>query len=312
MSTGERAAARTSAGRPGLDVVIRCADGYELSGRAFRPSPQHDLGITAVITTATGAKASYYWRYADFLASRGFRAVVADYRGVARSAPPGGAVGLRAMRAHWREWGTLDIDAVIGWAEVDGPGRRIVAVGHSFGGIGVCTAPRAAGIDRVLMYGAQHAHWRDYAARSPRALLRWHVAMPVIAAAAGYLPGRRLGWMEDIPRGVAFDWARGRSDFADTLGRDGRAVMDRVAGLKLDVLAVSATDDPFATPEATERLLQYLPEARIARCSLSPAALGATEIGHLGVFHERFREPLWGRSADWLAGRGLGERCGGG
>lgn len=309
MATNEHAAGPASASRPGADVTITCADGYSLSGRVFRPRAGVDRGITAVITTATGAKASYYWRYADYLASRGLRAVVADYRGVGRSAPAGGSAGLRAMRTRWHEWGTLDIDAVIGWAERDGPGRRIVAVGHSFGGIGVCIAPRAAAVERLLMVGAQHAHWRDYAARHPSALLRWHVAMPAIAAVAGYLPGRKLGWLEDIPRGVAFDWARGRADFADTIGAGGREVMDRVAGLTFDVLAVAATDDPFATAPATSRLLGYLRSASIERCELAPEALGVPAVGHLGVFHERFTEPLWVRSADWLLGgaAGVGE-----
>ncbi|MBP6685407.1 MAG: alpha/beta fold hydrolase [Leucobacter sp.] len=302
MTANSSAAQAPQPKKPGADVTITCADGYRLSGRVFRPRAEADVGITAVITTATGAKASYYWRYADYLASRGMSAVVADYRGVGRSAPDGGSTGLRAMRTRWHDWGTLDIDAVIGWAERDGPGRRIVAVAHSFGGIGVCIAPRAVVVERMLMVGAQHAHWRDYALRNPRTFLRWHVAMPVIAAAAGYLPGRRLGWLEDMPRGVAFDWARGRADFADTIGRGGRSVMERVAALELDVLAVAASDDPFATQPATDRLLGYLENARIERCELVPGELGVEEIGHLGVFHERFKEQLWAPSADWLAG----------
>ncbi|WP_170219671.1 alpha/beta hydrolase family protein [Leucobacter komagatae] len=282
-------------------MSIPCADGFVLSARAFTPRPETDLGITAVVTTATGAKASYYWRYAAFLAERGFRSVVADYRGVGRSAPAGGTRALRRMRTRWHEWGTLDIDAVFGWAQANGPGRRIVAVGHSFGGLGVCLAPRANEVERLLTVGAQHAHWRDYALQDPRALLRWHVVMPAIARVAGYLPGKRLGWLEDIPRGVAFDWARGRANFADTIGLGGAGVMERVANLDFEVLAAASTDDPFATEAATQRFLSYLHRAKVERRELEPAELGVTEIGHLGVFHERFREPLWGRSADWLA-----------
>ncbi|GAA1316724.1 alpha/beta fold hydrolase [Nonlabens tegetincola] len=291
---------RAERGKPGTDVEIVCADGYVLSARAFRPAPKVDRGLTAVITTATGAKASFYWRYADYLASHGLRAVVADYRGVGRSAPEGSPRALRGMRTRWHEWGTLDIDAVIGWAMTDGPGRRIVGVGHSFGGLGICLAPRAGAVERLITVGAQHAHWRDYATRSPRTLLRWHIAMPAIAAAVGYLPGRRLGWLEDVPRGVAFDWARGRRNFADTIGRGGDLVMSRMAGLEFAMLAVAATDDPFATPAATDRLLGYLPRARVERCELSPSELGVSEIGHLAVFHERFKNPLWARSAEWL------------
>lgn len=284
----------------GEDLTITCADGFALSARAYRPEPSRDLGRTAIITAATGAKASYYWRYAMFLASHGFSSVVADYRGVGRSVPDG---GLRGMSTRWHEWGTLDVDAVIGWALDDGPDRTVVAVGHSFGGLAVCLAPHARAVSRLLMVGAQHAHWPDYARRArPQMVWRWHLVMPVISTLLGFFPGRRLGWMEDVPRGVALDWARGRSNFARTIGRDGDAIMARLTQLDFDILAVAATDDPFATSTATDRLLGYLPHARSQRCSIAPDTVGSGEIGHLGLFHERFRDTLWPQSVAWLRG----------
>ncbi|QTX03685.1 alpha/beta hydrolase family protein [Agromyces archimandritae] len=287
------------------DVTVVCADGYPLAARVFRPEPANDRKRTVVITAATGAKASYYWRYAGFLAEQGFRALVADYRGVGRSAPGRGAVDLRRLTARWHEWGTLDADALIGFALAEGAGREIVAVGHSFGGLALCLAPQAGTITRLLTVGAQHAHWPDYA-RGERALMvwRWHLVMPAVSALCGYFPGRRLGWMEDVPRGVALDWARGRKDFARTIGQGGEEIMARVAELEPDVLAVAAGDDPFATDAATARLLGYLPRARAEQRRVDPAAVGVTKIGHLGLFHDRFRETLWPASAAWLGGGG--------
>lgn len=283
------------------DVNIVCVDGYSLAGRIFRPEPSADNGRIAVITAATGAKASYYWRYAAFLAEHGFQALVADYRGVGRSAPRGGAAGMRALATRWHEWGTLDVDAMIGWVQDREPRRTIVAVGHSFGGLGVCLAPRASAVTRLLTVGAQHAHWPDYARpERARMLWQWHVVMPLVTTIMGYFPGRRLGWLEDVPRGVALDWARGRKNFARTIGRGGEEVLARLAALSLDVLAVAATDDPFATEAASERFLSYLSAAHIERCRITPEAVQVDEIGHLGLFHSRFRDVLWPQSVAWL------------
>jgi predicted alpha/beta hydrolase len=160
---------------------------------------------------------------------------------------------------------------------------------------------RATSMARLLMVGAQHAHWPDYASRHRLGMVwRWHLVMPAVTALQGYFPGRRLGWVEDLPRGVAFDWARGARDFTRTIGDADPGALARAATLTLDVLAVAAADDPFATPRATARTLSYLPRARVEQRVIDPAAAGTGPIGHLGLFHDRFRDTLWPRSAAWL------------
>jgi predicted alpha/beta hydrolase len=64
----------------------------------------------------------------------------------------------------------------------------------------------------MLTVGAQYAYWRDYArARRLRLFLKWHMAMPSLTALCGYFPGKTLGWLEDLPAGVAKDWSFRRS-----------------------------------------------------------------------------------------------------
>lgn len=284
----------------GVDVRIDCADGYQLVARVFEPATGVPT-VSAVIAPATGVKAAYYWRYAAFLAQTGMRVVVADYRGIGRSAPADRA-GMRRLRARWHEWGTLDVDAVIGWVRQlpDAP-DRLVIVGHSFGGIAAFLAPQALYADRLVLVGAQHAHWPDYAAAArPRMLWRWHLVMPLLTAVMGYFPGRRLGWLEDLPAGVAFDWARGRADLKHTIGPAGPAVLFQTSQLTASVLSVAAMDDPFATDTATARTLSYLPGTKVQHCLIDPAELGVDQIGHFGLFHDSFRDTLWPRSAAWL------------
>jgi predicted alpha/beta hydrolase len=90
-----------------------------------------------------------------------------------------------------------------------------------------------------------------------------------------------------------------------TIGRADREAIGRCARLSFDVLAVAAADDPFATKAAMDRALSYLPAARTERCLIDPAALGVDRIGHLGLFHDRFRDTLWPLSARWLRGASL-------
>ncbi len=287
----------------GTDVEITCRDGYQLTARHFAPPPHRNRGTTAIIAPATGAKASYYWRYASYLASVEFSVVVADYRGVGRSAPQGAPRTLKGLHVRWHHWGTLDLDAVIGWAQQNNsPEGRMVVVGHSFGGLAACLAPRAPAISRLLMVGTQHAHWPDYARdRRLQMLWRWHLAMPIITAAYGYFPGRQLGWLEDLPRGVAFDWAKGYRNFACTIGRRDADALARCAGLTFEILAVAPTDDEFATATDVHRALAYLPRADVRICFIDPATVGTDQIGHLGLFNDRFRNSLWPRSANWLS-----------
>jgi hypothetical protein len=46
-----------------------------------------------------------------------------------------------------------------------------------------------------------------------------------------------------------------------------------------------------------------LPAAKKERCLIDPAAVGVDRIGHLGLFHDRFRDTLWPLSGQWLRGR---------
>lgn len=158
--------------------------------------------------------------------------------------------------------------------------------------------------------GAQYAYWRDYAPAARRAMfLRWHVAMPLLARVLGYVPAKRLGWMEDTPKGVALDWARMGPRFEGTVRR-GRETLEgepeaemlarRVGQVRAPILALGIEDDPFGTVPALDRLLDYYTGSERHHLRLAPAAIKQAEIGHFAFFHERFREALWPLALDWL------------
>jgi predicted alpha/beta hydrolase len=279
----------------------RAADGYPIRGFCWCGPRRGGERAIVIVTPATAVRCRYYFRFAAFLSEHGFDALLFDYRGIGESRPE----RLRGFEASWMDWGRLDFEAVLQHAAESFPGQPIHVAAHSAGGFLIGLAPSNHRIRRVFSVGAQYANWRDYApGAKARMLLKWHVAMPLITAAAGYFPGRKLGWMEDTPSGVVRDWAHGR--FAARLARD-KALARQFAAFRAPTLAVSVTDDEFATIPAVERLLTHFCSSPRMHLRITPQAIGEPSIGHFGFFHSRFAEKLWRIPVEWLKTSQLAE-----
>ncbi|MBA3448585.1 MAG: alpha/beta fold hydrolase [Pseudaminobacter sp.] len=276
-------------------VAISCADGVILRGHFWKTTQGHADG-TVIINAATGVAARYYSRYAAFLAAHGFDVWTYDYRGIGESRP----ADLRGCGYRWRDWGEKDFEAVLRLAMA---GKTpLLVVGHSIGGAMPGLAESAPAIDRMLTVGAQYAYWPDYAPRRrTRLFLKWHVAMPLITALCGYFPGKRLGWLEDLPAGVANAWSfRGATMEGGHPRAEGQSVLRRLAAVTAPILAVTASDDDFATPRAVRRALAYYRNAPKSEAMLTPADLGMDVIGHFGLFHDRHASGFWLDTLIWL------------
>ncbi|MBB6356415.1 alpha/beta fold hydrolase [Aminobacter aganoensis] len=278
-------------------VEIVCDDGVALRGHVWPRPGGTGLG-TVVVNPATGVLARYYHRYAAFLAGHGFDVLTYDYRGIGASRP----VDLRRCGHRWRDWGELDFDAVLRFAGARDSGAPIMVVGHSIGGFLPGLAESAPAIARMLTIGAQYAWWRDYAAdRRLRLLLKWHVAMPALTALLGYFPGKRLGWLEDLPAGVANEWSFRRARMEQSHPEDERsAVLRRLAAVSAPILAVGVCDDELGTPQAIRRALAYYSGANATQILLSPDDFDRREIGHFGLFHSAHAADFWLDTLLWL------------
>ena len=287
---------------------MRAADGYSIKGHVWRHRRREDHPEerpVVIVNPATSVHSRYYSRFAMFLFDQGFDVVTYDYRGIGGSRP----VSLRGFQASWLDWGYLDFDAVLRYADRSFPGQPIQVVAHSIGGFVIGLAPSNHLIRRVFTMGAQFAHWRDYAPGQRLAMLvKWHVAMPALTALFGYFPGKRLGWLEDTPRGVVRDWAFSRARIEDTCRHgslslenvDRTALVRQFGAVSAPTLAVGMTDDEFGTIPAIDRLLGYFTNSSSTHLRISPKLVGETRIGHFAFFHSRFEKTLWQIPLDWL------------
>ena len=276
---------------------ITAADGFSLAATEYEPP--NAARAVVVINAATAVKRRYYERFALYLASHGFAVVTYDYRGVGDSAPS----RLRGFSASMREWGTLDQPAVVRHALAWHPRLPLMVVGHSVGGqiLGLLDDPSR--VRRTLMVAAQHNYfglWRPQERYVLWAL--WTLVMPTTSRVLGYFPGSWFGLGENLPRGVALEWARWcRSPGAlvQVIGGDAAA---RFAAYRGEILALSFEDDTkFAPRRAVEGLLRFYAGARVEHRHLTPADLGVQKVGHFGFFRETTSTRGWPMAVEWLA-----------
>ncbi len=277
-------------------VTISCCDGVALGGHLWSAASPRRGAV--IINNATGVLAGYYHYYARFLAAHGFAVLTYDYRGIGASRP----ARLCGCGYRWRDWGEKDFDAALRFIRAQAPNLPLYVVGHSIGGFLPGLAESASMIDRLLTVGAQYAYWGDYArSQRTRLFVRWHLVMPMLTALCGYFPGRRLGWLEDLPAGVANEWSfRGKQIETGYPPAQRSAVLSRFAAVTAPLAAISVSDDELGTVAAVRRTLAYYCNARVTEVGLTPADYGYDRIGHFSLFHARHENGFWRDTLVWL------------
>lgn len=277
-------------------LKITARDGVPLGVTLYEPESPAAADHIVVVSSATGVKRRFYDRFARFLADSGFLVVTFDYRGIGDSRP----TSLRRFEAHMRDWGERDLAAVIDWAADRYPTARLLLIGHSVGGQLVGLAANAGRVAGMLFVAAQsgwYGHW-PRPRRFGYAFL-WRVLVPAVSGALGYFPARRLGLGEDLPAGVALEWARwcrNPNYMVDDAGHPLRPYFDRFTSR---LVALSVADDLFAPRQAVDALVRWYTHADVRREHIEPRAFGLRSLGHFGFFRES-GAVLWPRALHLL------------
>ena len=273
-----------------IDLTIPATDGFSLAATQFGDDARAAERLV-LIAPATGVKRRLYRPFSEFLAGEGFGVVTWDWRGTGDSRP----ASLRGFEATMRQWGERDLAGVIDWATARHPDARLAVIGHSFGGQAVGLAKNRARVRRLVTIAAQSGylgHWPRPQRYMYAAL--WYVAMPLTARIAGYFPARLFRLGEDLPRGVALQWAR----WCRTPSYLGEWSGHRA--FTAPMLSIGFMDDPFAPPEAVQALLARYGSKKQQGWLIAPDELGARDIGHFGFFRPGVTPTLWRDVADWL------------
>ncbi len=293
------AAARADAANPRPCQIV-AADGRALSGHWFLAPPAERRAVL-LINAATGFPQSFYFNLAAFAAARGYDALIYDYRGMGRSAPP----DLRTETARMSDWGLLDMRAALAVAARVAGGLPVATLGHSIGGqlLGLLTNHELARAHVQVATSVGYWRWE----RAPFRYLAWwfwRVHGPLMLAFRGYVPSGG-GWNGlALPRGIFAEWRRWcmrRDHFGPDLAT---YLSDNVfAQIRAPILNIGFDDDSIATRRTVAELKKFFPNAAYESRWYLPHEVGAGPIGHGGFFSSRVGPALWPPLFDWLDGK---------
>ncbi len=276
---------------------LPAADGFPLAVTIHQPSQEHVNNKIVLIASALAVPRSYYGKYAQFLAQEGFTAITFDYRGIGESCHQ----PLKTLKTSVIEWAEKDIAGLIDWMADHYPSAKLLVVGHSMGGQIIGLVPNNARISALLAVAAQSGYWGLWdGPRKYFMALVWYVLIPSLTRIYSYLPGKRFGLGENVPAGVALEWARWGRNPHYIVDERGQPLRDHFRTFAAPMLVYSFEDDPYAPKRTVEGFLEFYPQARITHRRLSPQDAGVGAIGHFGFFREQFRSSLWRATAEWL------------
>lgn len=269
---------------------IPARDGYPLGATTFHPAEA--TGRSVVINGATAVPHRFYRRFASSLAERGFTVVTYDYRGVGASRQG----SLRGFGALMRDWAFLDMAGVLDWIG-ERAHERVFFVGHSFGGQVAGMLDNGGLVDAMATFSSQSGHWRMQGGGQKYVVgFHQYVTMPMLSRAVGFMPWSTVGAGEDLPKGVATEWARwGR--MRRYLLDDATLPLERFGEFTAPVLAYSFDDDAWGTAASVDAMMSAYPN--LERRHIVPAEHGLDTIAHMGFFKPS-SEALWADVADWF------------
>lgn len=284
-----------------MDLTFKTDDGFELHGHCYGDADRAKAGL--LIAPAMGVEQRYYAEFAQWMASQGYLVLSFDYRGMGASRPQALNASLRGMEADIHTWAELDAAAALDHLSRRlGDQRPIHWLGHSLGGQILGMVPNRARVSRAITVGCGSGYWRENSVPLRRYVWWiWYVLVPLALPLFGYFPGRKLGKVGDLPRGVMAQWRRWCIHRDYMMGEGGAALREQYAALSVPMLSLSFTDDEFMSKQNTESMHSFYSGAQVELRRIVPKDIGERRIGHFGFFRSRFQTSLWPQVAGFLA-----------
>ena len=272
------------------------SDGPPVAARSFRPAAGLPVHGGVVIGGAMGVRQDYYAPFARVARRPGLRRADASTTAAWAIRGPARRASLRGFDADLFDW-ARDFDARDrGARRASVPTRRSTSIGHSLGaqlpGL-LRNRDRIAGLVSVA---AGSGYWRDNAPQlqAHRAVLLARAGADRDVRCSATFPGRRLGKVGDLPRGVVLQWRRWCLNPRYHVGAEG-SLARAFAGARFPVVALSITDDELMTERGTRVLIDCYENAPRELRRIAPADVQARRIGHFGFFRDQFQATLWTR-----------------
>lgn len=286
-----------------MRLTFQTSDNRKLSAQLVLPKEDNaDLPVV-VLHPATGVHMGLYLGLSKYLAERGIPVLIYDYRGTSESALANDHKDKGLLMSDWMLY---DVPAATRFLRSRYPDRKIVAVCHSVGGHGQLASFQDESVDAIALIASHAGITRLIPPLAERLKVGFifNVFTPLTARLLGYVPVDKIGMGKSIPVGVMLqwrNWTRKHSYFFDdeNFPDRGTPLPQRYAKVSAPVLSIVLDDDPWATREASDVLLDRLTGTQVEKKDIGPSSIGVKEIGHMGFFRSKSKA-LWEGLYEWI------------
>jgi predicted alpha/beta hydrolase len=266
-------------------IEIKTANGHPIAAQVY----EAETDAVLIIASATGVKQGFYKKFAHFVASNGITAITFDYSGIGFSLKQ----PIHKATNNAADWGKNDLEGVIRYARENYPNAKITLLGHSIGGQLVGLAQSAPEVQKLILVSAQSGYWKLWNGFDRlRMWANWHIVFPTLLNLFGYMPSKKFSGMENLPKNVAKQWSG--------WGRNPNYLFDELPeqdlffkNITAKVIAISIENDFYAPKAAVDWFAGKYQHADVERLHLTPGDFNAKDIGHFGIFREKFEHSLW-------------------
>ncbi|UZK03034.1 serine aminopeptidase domain-containing protein [Venatoribacter cucullus] len=271
----------------GETIRIRTKNGAELAAKVFEP--QGAAKGVCIIAPATGVAHYLYDDFARWLAGQGYVALSFDYEGMGDSVRG----HLKYCKSDKLSWASNDCPAVLAYVKERFAGLERIWIGHSVGGHMIGFMGHNPDIDRIITVGSGVGTWWYNSAPTKRvAWFLWYFLVPAVVPMAGYFPGKKLGIMTDMPKGVILQWRRWCLKKEYAVGAEGDWLRQRFASVKTPITSVEFSDDEMMSARSVAILHGFFTGAPKRHVRVTPQDIGQKRIGHIGWHRQRYAA-LW-------------------
>lgn len=275
-------------------LSLRASDDVALSATLLVPPPGVRKRGAVLIAGAMGVPQRFYRAFAEWLAGQGFVTMTFDYRGMGESRRG----SLRDETADIETWAREDAGAALRAIVQRAEGLPLTWIGHSLGGQIIGMVPGHERIARVLTIATGSGYWRENAAPlRKRVWVFWWGAVPLATPLFGYFPGKRLGMVGDLPKGVIYQWRKWCLDPQYAVGAEGERMRAQFASVRAPIVALSFDDDEMMSEQNTRSIHAMYTSAPVRHVRVQSLHERSLRIGHFGFFRREMGETLWGALA---------------
>lgn len=269
-------------------ITLTTKDNHILKGYQFEPLG--DPVAKVIIVPAMGTSQSYYHPLARWLTEQGYLVTTFDLRGMGESK----TTHLKHYQNNILDWAKYDCQSALSHVVDQQQELPIIWLGHSLGGQIFPLVPGIEKVNKVITIASGTGYWKHNAPPLRKKVWWfWFIFVPILLPLFGYFPGKKLGMVGDLPKGVMAQWRKWCMHPEYCVGTESGDVRKDFSRFKAPITCLAITDDEMLSMSNIEGLFSLFGSNAKQLKALTPSDQGVKRIGHLGFFREEFRTNLW-------------------